>query len=131
MSPMPWRVAVMAVVLSLCGCVAGAAGSAAINAALNTGVALGASAVSRSQGGCYAACPAGTTCNKATGYCDPIPCRGECDPFEECIEEKLIYRCVARSPSNGSIIVNPSQKPAEPPSASPSSAEQKPADPKP
>ncbi|QRK04218.1 hypothetical protein JQX13_28545 [Archangium violaceum] len=114
MSPMPWRGAVMAVVLSLCGC-NGAAGGAVLNAALNTGIALGASAASRSSGGCYASCPVGTTCNKATGLCDQIPCRGECDPFEECIEERLTYRCVARGPANGTIIVNPSeQKPAEP-----------------
>lgn len=125
MSSMTWRNALMAGMLSLCGCV-GASGGALLNAAVNTSIAVGASAVSRSQGGCYAACPTGTTCNKTTGYCDPIPCRGECDPFEECIEEKLIYRCVARSPANGTIIVNPAQQPTDTPSA-----EQKPADPKP
>jgi len=123
MSSMPWRGAVVVAALALCGC-AGAGGGALFNAALNTGVALGASAVSRSQGGCYASCPAGTTCNNATGYCDPIPCRGECSPFEECVEEKLFYRCVARSQNNGNIIVNPSQKPSEPqPSDAPKSPE--------
>ena len=113
MSPMPWRSAVVPVAaIFLSGCIAGAAGGAALNAALNTGVALGASAISRSQGGCYAACPAGTTCNAATGYCDPLPCRGECDPFEECIEDNLVYQCVARNPYNGDIIVNPPEPPA-------------------
>lgn len=108
MSPMPWRSAVVPVAaVFLSGCFAGAAGGAVASAVLNTGVALGASAISRSQGGCYAACPAGTTCNEATGYCDPLPCRGECDPFEECIEDKLVYQCVARNPHNGNIIVNP------------------------
>ncbi len=107
MSPMTWRGAVMAVVLSLCGC----AGAAA-DAMLNTAVALGASAASRSSGGCYAACPTGTTCNKSTGLCDQIPCRGECDPFQECIEERLSYRCVARGSANGALIVNPSQPPS-------------------
>ena len=126
MSPMPLRGAVMTVVLSLCGCVGGAAGGALLNAALNTGVAVGASAVSRSQGGCYAACPAGTTCNKTTGYCDPLPCRGECDPFEECIEDRLTYRCVARNPSKGTIIVNPPRDSSEP-----QPSEQKPAGPTP
>jgi hypothetical protein len=110
MSPMPWRSAVVPVAaIFLSGCVAGAASGAVLNAALNTGVALGASAISRSQGGCYAACPTGTTCNAATGYCDPLPCRGECDPFEECIEDKLVYQCVARTQDNGNIIVNPSE----------------------
>ncbi|MFL5356675.1 hypothetical protein [Archangium sp.] len=127
MSPTSWRGAVMAVVLSLCGCV-GASGGALLTAALNTGIAVGASAASRSQGGCYASCPVGTTCNKTTGYCDPLPCRGECDPFQECIEERLTYRCVARSPGSGKIIVNPpaEQKPSDAPTA-----EQKPADPQP
>ena len=123
---MPWRGVVMAVVLSLCGCVGGAAGGAALNAALNTGVALGASAVSRSQGGCYAACPAGTTCNKATGYCDPLPCRGECGPFEECIEDKLFYRCVARSPATGTLTVQPAQKSSEQKPTEQKPTEQKP-----
>jgi hypothetical protein len=104
MSPRPWRSTVVPLAaVFLSGCFGGAAGGAV----LNTGIALGASAISRSQGGCYAACPAGTTCNEATGYCDPLPCRGECDPFEECIEDKLLYQCVARTPDNGNIIVNP------------------------
>jgi hypothetical protein len=126
MSPMPWRSVLMVAVLSMSGC-AGGAGGAMLNAALNTGIALGSSAASRSQGGCYAACPAGTSCNKATGYCDPIPCRGECSPFEECVEDKLFYRCVARTPANGNIIVNPSQQPSEPKSSdAPKSSEPKP-----
>ncbi|WP_375767013.1 hypothetical protein NR798_35800 [Archangium gephyra] len=111
MSPMPWRNAVLPVaVLFLSGC--GAAGGAVSGAVLNTGIALGASAISRSQGGCYAACPVGTTCNEATGYCDPLPCRGECAAFEECIEEKLVYQCVARGSRDGNIIVNPAEPPA-------------------
>jgi hypothetical protein len=127
MSPRRWSAVVVVTVLLQMGCAAGGAlGGAALNAALNTGVALGASAVSRSQGGCYASCPAGTTCNKTTGYCDPVPCRGECDPFEECIEEKFVYRCVARSPGTGKIIVNPPQQSSE---QQPS--EQKPAEPTP
>ena len=45
------------------GCAAGAVG----NAVINTAIAVGASAVSRSQGDCYASCTNGTTCNHATG----------------------------------------------------------------
>lgn len=118
---MPWRGVVMLAVLSLCGCVGDVGG-----AALNTGLALGASAISRSQGGCYAACPTGTTCNRATGYCDPLPCRGECSPFQECIEEKLSYRCVARRPDMGTITVQPARKSSEPKPAEPKPTEQTP-----
>jgi hypothetical protein len=111
---MPWRSAVVSLVLFLSGCVADAGG-----ALLNTGVALAASAVSRSQGGCYAVCPVGTTCNEATGYCDALPCRGECAPFEECIEEKLTYQCIARNTPRGDILVNPPEPPASSAPASP------------
>lgn len=115
MSPLSWRSAVVSLaVLFLSGCAGNASGALA-TAAFNTGVALGASAISRSQGGCYAACPVGTTCNESTGYCDPLPCRGECDPFEECIETKLTYRCVARGTGTGDIIVNPPEAPASEP----------------
>ncbi|AKJ06327.1 hypothetical protein ATI61_105683 [Archangium gephyra] len=114
MSPMPWRSAVVPLVLFLSGCAGDVSG-----ALLNTGVALGASAISRSQGGCYAVCPVGTTCNESTGYCDPLPCRGECAPFEECVEEKLVYQCIARNTPRGNIIVNP----PEPRSSEPRSSE--------
>jgi hypothetical protein len=123
MSPMPWRSAVVPLVLVLSGCVGNASGAIA-TAAFNTGVALGASAISRSQGGCYAACPTGTTCNEATGYCDPLPCRGECAPFEECIEDKLVYQCIARSTPRGNIIVNPPEtRSSEPRTTEPRSSE--------
>jgi hypothetical protein len=64
---------------------------------------LAASAVSRSQGGCYASCVPGTVCNKKTGYCDPLPCRGECLPHEQCVQEGLTSRC-----TSGKVIVVPS-----------------------
>lgn len=121
MSPMPWRSAVVSLVFFLCGCAASASGALS-SAALNTAVALGTSAISRAQGGCYAACPAGTTCNGATGYCDPLPCRGECDPFEECVEEKLVYQCVAQGSPRGNIIVHPPEARSSEPRASEPSA---------
>ncbi|OJH41522.1 hypothetical protein BON30_11775 [Cystobacter ferrugineus] len=86
---------------------------------LNTAVALGASAASRSSGGCYASCPVGTSCDRATGLCEQLPCRGECDPFQECIEERLTYRCVARGSASGALIVNPTQQPSEQTPAAP------------
>ncbi|WP_146210107.1 hypothetical protein [Vitiosangium sp. GDMCC 1.1324] len=52
------------------------------------------SAVSRAQGGCYATCLPGTTCNTQTGYCDPLPCRGECLSQEQCVEDALGSRCM-------------------------------------
>lgn len=42
------------------------------------------SGVSRASGGCYAACPTGTHCIEATGYCEPLPCRGQCGDGEKC-----------------------------------------------
>jgi hypothetical protein len=49
------------------------------SAAINTGLAAGASAASRSAGGCYSPCSPGYTCNPRTGFCDqgaPV-CVGE------------------------------------------------------
>ncbi len=116
------RLSLMAAVLLLSGCAGNS--TAVVGALLNTGIAMGASGASRAKGGCYAACPAGTTCNRKTGACDPLPCRGECDPFEECVEGWLTSSCQAPSLDTGKIIVNPSsdtpkpapksEKPAEP-----------------
>ncbi len=39
-------------------------------AAINTAVAVGASAVQRSAGGCYAQCVGGTVCNPSNGFCE-------------------------------------------------------------
>ncbi|WNG13473.1 hypothetical protein [Cystobacter fuscus] len=111
MSPIPWRGAVMAVVLSLCGC--------AGDAVLNTASALGASAVSRSRGGCYAACPMGTTCDKATGLCEQLPCRGACAPYQECLQEGLVHRCVAQGLANNALIIKPTPTPSEQAPAAP------------
>src|SRR5688572_11913219 len=43
------------------------------------------SAVSRTSGGCYADCPPGTKCNRETGVCDELPCRGRCAHNEHCV----------------------------------------------
>lgn len=40
------------------------------SAAINSAIAVGASAVQRSAGGCYAQCVGGTVCNPATGFCE-------------------------------------------------------------
>ncbi|QRN99961.1 hypothetical protein JRI60_13475 [Archangium violaceum] len=77
----------LSVVLAGIGCGSGALGGAVWGLAM--------AGVSRAQGGCYASCYPGTTCNRKTGYCDPLPCRGECLPHEQCVEEGLSSRCVA------------------------------------
>ncbi len=49
------------------------------SAALNSALAVGASAVSRSGGGCYSQCTPGWVCNPQTGFCeqDAPVCVGE------------------------------------------------------
>lgn len=84
--------AAMPVATLILGC-AGAAGTAAVN----TAFALGASAVSRASGGCFAACTEGTTCNPKTGYCDAIPCGGRCKSNEHCESSGPVERCVLGS----------------------------------
>ena len=39
-------------------------------AGINAALAVGASAVQRSAGGCYAQCVGGTICNPSTGFCE-------------------------------------------------------------
>lgn len=41
------------------------------SAGINSAIALGASALQRSAGGCYAQCVGGTVCNPASGFCEP------------------------------------------------------------
>ncbi len=79
--------------LLLGGC-AGASSGTIAAAALSTAVAVGASGVRRSAGDCYTPCVPGTTCNRATGYCEPLPCRGQCGPGEYCEVEGRTQRCV-------------------------------------
>jgi hypothetical protein len=67
----------------LTGC-SGAATGAVASAVINTSIAAASAGVSRSQGGCYASCPVGTTCNGKTGMCDELPCRGRCSANELC-----------------------------------------------
>jgi hypothetical protein len=55
-------------------------------AAVTTGLAAGFAAARRADGDCYTPCSTGTSCNRATGLCERIPCRGECLPGEKCEE---------------------------------------------
>jgi hypothetical protein len=55
-------------------------------AAVSTGLAAGFSAARRSGGDCYTECNNGTSCNRSTGLCERLPCRGECLAGEKCEE---------------------------------------------
>ncbi len=80
--------------LSLAGCASGGSGAAA-SAIINTAVATGVAGARRAGGDCYTACPPATTCNEKTGYCDPLPCRGECQQGQRCDESSVFPRCVS------------------------------------
>lgn len=105
-SSKPW--AAVALLALLAGCNSGGSGALAA-AAINTTIAVASSGVSRSQGGCYAACTPGTTCDPNTGYCVVLPCRGQCKANEQCVENGLTSKCVALS-LPGQVTVEPSQE---------------------
>ena len=105
--------AVLCVTASLpLGCVNGS--GALFDAGLMTAIALSASAQSRASGGCYAACPAGTACNPATGYCHPLPCRGLCAGDELCVAAATGEGCVRMSPVDLQIGKDRDQPPPAP-----------------
>lgn len=85
---------IASIVLLAAGCNGGAAGAAIFN----TAIAATASGVQRAGGGCYANCPPGTECNRATGLCDELPCRGQCGAGERCDRAGPIDRCVPVRP---------------------------------
>ena len=107
MSPQwkPWSVVMLLVLVVGLGCQSGGSGGVA-DAIVNTAIAATASGVSRSNGGCYAACPPGTTCDAATGYCVTLPCRGRCKANEECVENGLEGQCMVLT-LPGDVEVNP------------------------
>ncbi|HEY3447694.1 MAG TPA: hypothetical protein VGK67_15165 [Myxococcales bacterium] len=80
------------------GCATGNVG----DAILMSGIAAASAGISRAQGGCYAACPPGTTCNTATGLCDSLPCRGQCGSGQRC-ERAPIEHCVLDKPATMQI----------------------------
>jgi hypothetical protein len=79
--------------LLLPGC-AGAAAGAVANAAINTATAAAVSGVRRANGECFTPCNPGHVCNKSTGLCDPLPCRGECRSDEKCVVAPIGEKCV-------------------------------------
>ena len=69
-------------------------GIVAAEALTNLAFGVGASAVSRASGGCYAVCQQGESCNEKTGLCEPLPCRGRCNASETCEEGFFGVKCV-------------------------------------
>lgn len=107
-----WRVVVALVAGAVAGC--RSADGAIASALFNTGIAMGSAAVQRASGGCYATCPVGTSCDKATGYCEPLPCRGQCRSDERCVQLGLDERCESLALPEGGLDVRPAPPPATP-----------------
>ncbi|KFE58424.1 hypothetical protein [Hyalangium minutum] len=109
MSRRSWKTwAAGALLALLAGCASGGSNTVAA-AIINTTVAVAASGVSRSQGGCFSACAPGTTCDPNTGYCVALPCRGRCKDHEQCVEDGFKSQCVALS-LPGQVTVEPTKE---------------------
>jgi hypothetical protein len=106
----PWFMVVLLALPVGLGCASGGSGNGTggvADALVNTAIAATASGVSRANGGCYAACPPGTTCDPNTGYCVTLPCRGRCKAHEQCVENGLDGQCIAITLPGGNVEVNP------------------------
>jgi hypothetical protein len=86
-----WR-AFMA--LGLLGLAACQGAGQAVGAGVMVANIVAAGSVRRAQGNCFNDCVPGTACNKETGLCEALPCRGECREGESCLERGLVHRCV-------------------------------------
>jgi hypothetical protein len=80
-----------------------------------TPIALGASALSRASGGCYAVCQQGERCNEKTGFCEALPCRGLCSASETCEEGFFGVKCLPAAP----LVVTTSTSAPAPPKPAP------------
>ena len=111
---MRWCMLVLLALQVGIGCASGRSsdgvGGGVADAIVNTAIAATASGISRANGGCYAACPPGTTCDPATGYCITLPCRGRCKAHEQCVENGIEAQCVAITLPGGAVEVNPPQE---------------------
>jgi len=90
-------------------------------AATTSAVAVGFAMAERAAGGCIAICTAGTACNRATGLCEPMPCRGECGPNEHCEQTFSGEKCVAGGPTSIEALVK-GKTPTVPASVVPATA---------
>lgn len=67
-------------------------GSGLGGALANLAIGATAAGISRANGGCYASCPTGTTCNAASGLCEPVACRNACTTDQVC--DQVTQQCV-------------------------------------
>jgi hypothetical protein len=88
------RAFLLAVVVPCGACATGGGGGGAADALVNVAIAGAVAGVRRSQGDCYSPCAPGTACNNATGFCEPLPCRGLCRPDERCEQLGKVERCI-------------------------------------
>lgn len=100
--------------LAVSACSTPSAGTAAL---INAGIGAAAAGASRASGGCYAACPTGTSCNPTTGLCDALPCHGRCSENEHCDNTGLFDRCVSGREGGPDIEIG--KNPAEPRTTTP------------
>jgi hypothetical protein len=116
------RVLVAAALLG--GCTTGRLGTGSetlAGAAATSAAAVGAALAERASGNCIAICTAGTQCNRNTGLCEPMPCRGECGPNEHCEQTFSGEKCVAGGPTSVETLVKGST-PVVPASVLPATA---------
>ena len=89
----------------LAGCSHTGSSNTAAGAVVTSAAAVSAAVASRAAGGCIAMCTSGTTCNPATGLCEPLPCRGECAANEHCEQTFSGAKCVAGGPTTVETLV--------------------------
>jgi hypothetical protein len=91
--------------LALAAATAGCHASNAAGAAVITSLAGGYSAIRRANGECYVDCLPGTSCNRTTGLCEPLACRGKCAEGLTCEETETGSACVPRATvSRGQVV---------------------------
>ena len=93
------------------------AGPAIANAAINTAIAVAASGVQRSRGGCYAVCIDFTVCNPGNGLCERRTCSQGCGSTQFCNRSGTEPTCEERKPID--VPLQPTVTP--PPTAPPAS----------
>jgi hypothetical protein len=89
-----------------------------------------ASGMSRANGGCWAACPTGTTCNPHSGLCEELPCRGLCSSNEHCEITPASSHCMPGTAAPIEITIGrkgEEEPPTRPDTSAPASSSQVPA----
>ncbi len=82
------------VACAACAAVGGTMGSTAVTALATNAVAAG--VLRAKYGDCVASCNQGTTCNRATGFCEPVSCSTRCPADLRCERAGTEDICVAR-----------------------------------